>query len=185
MPWIKKLGALAAGVLTIGASSTPAAAGEVSQNPYELLRSMALNTSATQLGLTLPEAPTTAYGVIMDMGVGRGTATLVAFSTGDTSLYISTGGGVIGAGQDPSVRQSAIALIQSVQTRLTSLSSTTKFEVPPSGNVRFYVLTNRGVLTATENENRINSGTLPLSPVWYAGQKLLTEVRMASEKPRS
>lgn len=184
MQWIKKLGALAAGVLTIGAGSTAAAAGDVPQNPYEGLRSMALNTSATRLGLDLPKAPTTAYGVIIDMGVGHGTATLVAFSTGDASLYLSTGGGVIGGGQHPSVKRSAIDLIQSVQTSLASFSSTTEFDVPPSGKVRFYILTNKGILTAIESEDQINSGTLPLSPVWHAGQKLLTEIRMASDKPR-
>ena len=183
MRWFKKLGAMAAGVLALGADSSSAVGAKGPVNAYEGLRAMALNTSAAKLGLRLPDDTTTAYGVVMDMGVIGGTATLVAFSTGDASLYVSSGGGVIGSGQHDSVRRSALALVQSAEARLRLFSSTTRFDGPANGQVRFFILTNRGVLTAVESEDRIDSGGLPLSPVWYAGQKLLTDVRLVAEKP--
>lgn len=145
---------------------------------------MALNTSPAKLGLNLPNDVVTAYGVVMDMGVMRGTVTLGAFSTGDASLYFITGGGVIGAGQHDLVKQSAPALVQSAQTHLESFfPSTTIFDALTNGQVRFFILTNQGVLTAIENEDEINSGGQRLSPLWYASQKLLTNLRLAPDKP--
>jgi hypothetical protein len=45
----------------------------------------------------------------MDWSMDNGTATLVAYDDGTTSLYTSTGGGVIGAGSHGEVRDAAEA----------------------------------------------------------------------------
>ena len=38
------------------------------------------------------------HGILMETGRSRGSATLVCLSDGSVSLYLSSGGGVIGAG---------------------------------------------------------------------------------------
>lgn len=184
MTWFKRVGALAAGFLAIGANSTaPTASAEEQVNAFEGLRGMALGMTAAKLGLDVPTDKLTAYGVIMDMGVERGTATLVAYKTGDASLYLSTGGGVIGGFAHEAVKNSALAFVRSAQANLESFSPAKSFEVPANGQVRFYVLTNRGVLTASEPVDQINAGKLTLSPLWFDGQRLLTEVRLISNEP--
>src|SRR5688572_16670054 len=45
--------------------------------------------------------------VVFDWGMGNGSATLVAFDDGTTSLYFSGGGGIIGAGAHDAVRRAA------------------------------------------------------------------------------
>jgi len=56
-------------------------------NPYVGLRKMAFDMSFQQLGLTLTDS--NIYGVILDWDIGDGIVTLVAYKTGDASLYFS------------------------------------------------------------------------------------------------
>jgi hypothetical protein len=65
-------------------------------NPYEGLRNMALNITADQLKLTLPVDQTRVYGIVMDWDLGEGVATFISLETGDASMYLSNGGGMIG-----------------------------------------------------------------------------------------
>ena len=68
-------------------------------NPYEGLRTMAL----TEFGRTAAATDTdtdddTLLGVVVDIPQRGGYATVVAMADGTTSMYTSTGGGVIGGG---------------------------------------------------------------------------------------
>jgi len=168
---------------TLFLSYLPKVVSAQNPNPYEGLRTQALQTTLTDLGIKLADDTLSAYGLVMDMGLPRGTATLVAFSSGDASLYVSTGGGIIGGIGHAAVRQSARGWIQSVQAHLSSFAPTTAFPQPAVGTVRLFVLTNRGVLTAVAAIEEINSGKLELSPVWYDGQRLLTDLRQSENKP--
>src|ERR1700677_1402473 len=69
---------------------------------YLSLRSSAIGRTPEELGLEPASDPSVAYGVVMDWGMATpgglktAVATLTSFSSGDASLYLSTGGGVIG-----------------------------------------------------------------------------------------
>lgn len=76
-------------------------------NPYQDLRNLAFNATAEQIGVQIPADQTKIYGVIMDWDLGEGTATLVAFLSGDASLYLSSGGGVIGGSGHDNVKSSS------------------------------------------------------------------------------
>src|SRR5688500_6800465 len=69
------------------------------ENPYEGLRNMALGTTQKDLQLSLADGKTVVYAVVMDWNMGEGVATTVAYQTGDASMYLSSGGGIIGGGQ--------------------------------------------------------------------------------------
>jgi hypothetical protein len=71
---------------------------QTKENAFEGLRNMAFTATPEQLGLSLPADKTVVYGVIMDWEMGGATATTVSYQTGDASLYLSSGGGVIGGG---------------------------------------------------------------------------------------
>ena len=71
---------------------------QAENNQYEGLRDMALNTTPEQQQLSVSRDQTKVYGIIMDWALGNGIATLTSFSTGDASLYYSSGGGMIAAG---------------------------------------------------------------------------------------
>lgn len=74
------------------------------------LRYRALTVTASELGLEPgPAAPI--HGVIMETGYPEAAATFVCLRDGAVSLYFSTGGGVIGGGQDGSVRAACLDLL--------------------------------------------------------------------------
>jgi hypothetical protein len=48
-------------------------------------------TTPDHLNLTLDESKTIVYGTIMDWDIGETIVTVVAFKTGDASMYLSSG----------------------------------------------------------------------------------------------
>jgi hypothetical protein len=61
-----------------------------------------------------PDAPTGADGaslVMMDLEVGGGVASVTSFADGTTSLYLSTGGGIIGTGTHPQANEESRAFV--------------------------------------------------------------------------
>jgi len=67
---------------------------KATDNPYLDLRSQALSTTPEQLQVKIPSAQTKVIGMIVDWNLGGGSATFVSFSTGDASMYTSSGGGI-------------------------------------------------------------------------------------------
>jgi hypothetical protein len=150
----------------------------VGEETYAGLRETALSTSADQLQLTLDDRQLSAFGVLMEMGFEGATVTLVSFTTGDASLYLSTGGGIIGGIGHETVRNAADALVATAQGALPQLTKTAAFPRPDTGQVRFYVLTNRGVY-ASESVAEVQLGNTPhpLSALFFAGHNVITELR--------
>ncbi len=118
----------------------------------------------------------------MDWEMGGATATTVSYSTGDASLYLSSGGGVIGGGQHPNVNTAAKEF---VKLGASYLSKTTKIETPnlPNKNeVLFYLLTNKGIYSATEKIENLENNSSEFMLLFEEGNKVLTELRLVSEK---
>jgi len=145
---------------------------------YESLRAMALATSASDLGLDPAGADPFVYGVVMDMDVDGETATVVAFETGDTSLYLSTGGGTIGAGEHPPVAAAARRFVAAARARIDAMARTDSFPRPGRGDAAFYVLTGAGVHAASRSLDALAGGADPLSPLYAAGQDVITQLRL-------
>lgn len=178
---MRKRGLVLAIATTLLLSYFPTMANAQDANPYEGLRALALQFKPGDLGIKTADA-TSPYGLIMDMGVARGTATLAAFSSGDASFYLSSGGGIIGGVGHASVREATRRWLHTAEVRLTSFAPATEVPLPAPGHVRLSVLTNRGTLTAIAPIEEINAGKLELSPVWYEGQRLLTALRESQNK---
>ena len=159
---------------------------DTAYNPYEDLRLMALSATPEQLGLQLPSGETTVYGVVMDWGLAEGTATLVAFETGEASLYLSSGGGVIGGVGHETVQQAAKAFVQSAAAYLSraglqGTAQTTATPLPGKDNVQFYFLTNKGKFVANEAFSNIEHNSSPLLNLFEAGNTVITEIRTVGD----
>jgi hypothetical protein len=126
-----------------------------------------------------PEAPV--WGILMETGYSEATATLLALGDGTTSLYFSSGGGVIGGHAHPSVRQANVELLETANQYYQRLEPTESFPLPAEGHVHFYVLTDSGVLGGTGFEDDLGFGRHPLSSLFYAGHRVITELRLVSE----
>jgi hypothetical protein len=161
------------------------AAGEPQRSPnppdemYSGLRGLALGTSAADLGLE-QRGEDQPYGIVMDLGLDEGrTATVTSFATGDASLYLSTGGGTIGSGQaSQDVAAAAKRFVDAAKPYVPSMTKVSEYKLPGSGDVTFYVLTSGGVFTAVRHDGVRDN----FSPLFEAGQDVLTQIRLLQER---
>jgi hypothetical protein len=117
---------------------------------------------------------------MMEIGLPSGTGSIVAIADGTVSMYTSTGGGVIGAGQHAAVRAAADRFRAVAGEARGQLESATEFPGPAPGMVRFQVRTEDGGYTGVAPEASLAAGRHPLSELYAAGQDLVTEIRLAS-----
>ncbi len=121
------------------------------------------------------------FCVVMDNGYSIGWATLVAFADGNASLYLSNGGGVIGGAAHETVRNAAIAMTKAANRYVDQTTITESTPLPTFGNVTFYLLTTNAVRTATAKEDDLGEQRHALSPLFNAGQEVITQLRLVSE----
>ena len=150
-------------------------------NPYQDLRNLALGATMEQIGVQFPSDQTKIYGVIMDWDVGEGTATLVAFLSGDASLYLSSGGGVIGGSGHDNVKNAAAAFINKAEKYLSKTIKTDSTPLPGKDGVKFYFLTNKGKFFGQEEVKNFDNNSSPWLDLFEEGNKLITEIRMVSD----
>ncbi len=145
------------------------------------LRERALGVTAADLDLRPTGVRPDVWGVLMELGFPEAVATLAAFADGSTSLYVSSGGGVVGAGQHQPVRDEAERFLFAVQQHLAEFQPTRETPLPREGRVRFYVRTFDSTLTAEADEKLLGNRLHKLSPVFHAGHAVITQIRLISE----
>lgn len=151
------------------------------QNRYQELRNIALSVTPQQLGLTLPDQ-TKVFGVVMDWDLGEVIATLISFETGDASMYLSSGGGVIVGSGHENVINAVKTFVTKAQTFLDKTSKTETTPLPDKNCVRFYLLTNKGKFTAQEELKNIGNNTSFWLPLFEEGNKVIKELRIVESK---
>jgi hypothetical protein len=145
------------------------------------LREQALHVSAVDLELAPTESRPHVWGAIMELGYPTGIATLMALAEGTISLYFSSGGGVIGAGEHPTVRDAAEAFLDVVEDYVDEFPPVDATPTPRIGRVRLYVRTFSGTLGLEAMEDEMGQDLHPLSAVYHAGHAVITAIREASE----
>lgn len=149
------------------------------------LRRLVLSTSPADLGLTVDADRERVYGVLMETGHDAAVVMIVSLIDGTTSLYVSTGGGTIGAGEQEPVAEATRAFVAMAQVFVGQTEPTTTFDLPDLGRVRFHLLTVGGGRTAEAGEDDLGVGRHALSPLFHAGQDVITEIRLLSEQQSS
>lgn len=148
------------------------------------LRLRALQAEPAELGLPDPDDELHVFGVTVDMSFPNGVATLVAFADGSTSLYTSTGFGIIGGGAHPEVAAASRELLRLAEEHRAACAPDASEDPPPQGFVTFRLRTPGGRLSATDDESVLASGDSPLSPVFHAAHDVITELRRIDEARR-
>lgn len=144
---------------------------------FHELRSKVLSLSSGEIGVApTPEHPRV-WGALMETGYARAIASLVALGDGTVSLYFSNDGGVIGAGGNEAVRDAAARFIESAERRLEAFAPTDVYPLPTVGQVRFYLSTFSGHVTARANEDELVAQTSDLAELFNAGQAVITAMR--------
>jgi hypothetical protein len=126
-----------------------------------------------------PEHPRV-WGALMEMGMDVGVASLVGLVDGSTSLYLSSGGGMIGGGEHEAIADATRRFLGVLEEHLDELSPDTDSELPGDHEVDIRALTYDGRLSARAVDDDLAEERHPLSPVFYAGQDVITLLRQAS-----
>ena len=150
-----------------------------SKNAEEILdlRGIFFTRSPRDFGIVPTQDHPRVWAILMDMGSAEGTATLLAVVDGTVSLYTSTGGGIIGAGEHPSVRRRAMTFISTAEQYFEEFKKTTNSSLPTPGRIRFYLMTFSGTLTGDFDENALGEGHHKLSKLFYAGHEVISAMR--------
>jgi len=144
------------------------------------MRKMALNVTAEELGFKIPEDSIKVYGIITDLEIGDGTATVVTYLTGDASIYLSSGGGFIGAGQHESVQKVTKNFIDNAHLISFKGKLFKNPDLPTSGNANFYFLSNKGTTLITESIVKMESGGSEYSKLFADLNNVIAEIRLKS-----
>ncbi|SMC60709.1 hypothetical protein SAMN04488101_101660 [Pedobacter nyackensis] len=168
--------------LTTDQSPSKPEVHQTKENTFEGLRNMAFTATPKQLGLSLPTDKTIVYGIIMDWGMDGETASTVAYQTGDASMYLSSGGGVIGGGQHQNVNSAAKQFVSLAQTFLGKTTKTETTPLPSTNEVKFYLLTNNGIYAGEEQMKNFENNSSTWLKLFEEGNTVLTELRKTSEK---
>jgi hypothetical protein len=146
------------------------------------LREMALNASADQIGISISEGEHGVWGVIADISMQGGSATVVAFADGTASMYWGTSGGIIGGQSHEKVRDSARTVVRAMDSCAAQMHPSGVHELPRPGYVRFYAHSRSGLLSSDELlADSLASGTGTMSGCFSAVNDLITELRQLSE----
>jgi hypothetical protein len=149
---------------------------------YHGLRHQILSLEPAEAGMPpRPDGPKV-WGAVMDMGMQGGTATLVALADGSTSLYTSTGGGIIGGGFHQPVADATRALLSCLEDHLAYLVADGGEDLPGPGRVLIRALTYRGPMSAEAAEDDLGYGRHALSPVFHAAHDVITQLRIIDEQ---
>jgi hypothetical protein len=152
---------------------------------YAGLRQLALTGSRSKLGLAPTSNRTEPWGVVIDWGLQKGTATVIAMSDGSASVYFSTGGGYIGGkGQEP-IRIAAERSVDAAKLVPLPHTPTTAFPVPEQHGVFFYLLTDAGVFIFRTSEQELNSTGHPLRKLGDNMQGVITQYRLWDQRQKS
>jgi hypothetical protein len=146
------------------------------------LRDKALSVTAAELSLAPTQAHIDVWGVLMELGYPQAIATLAVFADGTSSLYISTGGGVIGSGEHKPVRDVAERFLFAAQGLIEHFEPAGETPYPKPGRVRFYIRTFETTLAAEADEQELGRNFHELAPLFHAGHAVITQMRLISER---
>lgn len=145
---------------------------------YQGLRGQVLELTLEQLGDTYAGEPILA--LLMETGYPEAVATLVAVVDGTTSLYFSNGGGIIGAGEHPTVADVSRRWLEAGPTVLPALAEVADPPLPETGMTQFVAVTPHDLRSAVAVEDDLGNNRHALSPFFYAAQDVITQIRLTS-----
>ncbi len=154
---------------------------KVADNPYSGLRNQAIKVTPDQLQLQL-DNDNDIYGLVMDWNMGDAIVTVVSFKTGDASVYLSTGQAFIGGYANETVINAAKQFVIDGEKYLPKAIKTDDTEPTNEEKVNFYFLTKSGKYYIEDDFAKIENETSDLFGLFEAGNQVITEYRIISDK---
>ena len=156
-----------------------------SKNPAEVMRELrikVLTTPASKIGVEPSKDFPRVYTVLMDWPLGTNTISVYGSCTGDASIYTTSTFGVIGGVGHDTVRAAAHQFVKIAEKHHDDAVPAKNYPYPKPGHIYFYLVCFDGVRMIEADEELLRSGKHKLSDLGNAGQRLITELRLITEK---
>jgi hypothetical protein len=150
---------------------------EVSSLPLMELRQLVLGPATDEW--PDPESADGVRVVLMEAAIGQNTVSVVCHGDGSTSLYFSTGGGIIGAGEHARVRAAADVFRR--RALQAPLRPATEAALPGPGRIAFHLRVGSELRTGEASEGDLVGGRHELSSLFQAGNAVITAIREAHQ----
>ncbi len=148
------------------------------RSPYLDLRSMILSADAS--AMERKRAGDHVLGVVIDWSVGGNFATFVAMADGTSSMYLSSGGGTIGAGGRPGIDAAAERLLGLADAHVEEFQPASVTD-PAEGRVAYWVLTRSGLRKLEHDAGGPPPRPSFLAELADAFQEYVTQFRLLDE----
>jgi hypothetical protein len=149
---------------------------------FHELRDQVLDLDPSAVGLAPAAARPDVWAGVMDMGYpDQRWATLVVVGDGTVSLYTSSGGGTIGAGEHRSVAVAADHWLAGLQAGLSLLPVTAPTDLPGPQRVTLRALTFDGPRSVEAAADDLGYERHPASALFHAAHEVLTQIRLIEE----
>ena len=145
---------------------------------YVGLRNAVLALDASTAGIETSDTRRV-WGLVMDWSVGEAIATIVSLADGTTSLYLSTGGGSIGAGEHEAPAAASSRAVRVAQGLVDDFPVADVAPLPGTGRTALTLLTRAGLRRIEEDNSAFEQGTSRFSPVANAMQEVIHEIEVA------
>lgn len=146
------------------------------------MKEMRLSWLSRPLETTETKNPNEILAVLMEWPLGDCTATVLASSGGDASLYTTSTFGIIGGIGHESVRRAAVEFVRCADHFSGLASPTGSFPYPDGETLLFYLVTPSGVRAVSFSMKEIETEGSPARVLFAYGQKVLTELRLSTEQ---
>jgi hypothetical protein len=123
--------------------------------------------------------PSAIWGVVMDVTYDDGTITVVSLVDGTANLYVSTGGGIIGAGEDEHIGGLSSTIASGGGMFFARYGKAVKeYPMPAINHVHFYFLSDAKILKTDEFlEDELAEDKAPLSPLFQTVHTLISTMQ--------
>jgi len=150
------------------------------KNYYGELRAKAMNVTPEILQLKIKDSAKV-FGVVMDQNIAGQILTLVAFMTGDASLYFSSGQMFIGGFKDKIIVDLAKKLVQKSNAYLSKASLVQHTEPSTGNKVNFYFLTPQGRYYIEEEIEKIENPDAELYELFLQAHQIIGRFRILEQ----
>ncbi|NDC40293.1 MAG: hypothetical protein EBZ77_01895 [Chitinophagia bacterium] len=152
--------------------------------PYEGLRNLAFNNIPGYIIANAPNDEFFIYSIIMDWNMGEDVLTLATQVTGEASLYVKSGGGIVGAGKHTAVSEATQLLFFEASKLQQSFQPSTNYSMLPEANfITFYLLTNQGNKYVTQRVDSLQGATETLHPLYRQANLLMAKMKEYAVAP--
>lgn len=141
------------------------------ENVYQDMRTLWLQGELPSL------EPAGVQAVMMEMGVATTRVCVLAAPDGSASMYLESGGGMIGGHGAPAVAEAAKELVRQAGLDVARLAPSKAIPTADLQGVAFAVRTPQGLRVASASRSDVDAGSHPLRALFERAQDVITQFR--------